>query len=146
MLNIFLGEREQVAYGPLWFKYSYEPEWFSDPLVQKMMEDVDHSHYVGGTIIESDVLGPIPPETLSGGLKTLILIYKKPDMVFDATSCGPNCARWLLEIGKREDVTVNLRYFMPMDGLEPFEIRIVNADKIVRTAEDYAFTALDYLP
>ena len=146
MLNIYYGEMEEAVYGPLWFKYSYDVAWFSDPLVQRMLEDVDRSRYVGGTLIESDVLGPIPPETLSGGVKTLILIYENPDLVFDATSCGPNCAKWLVEIGKRKEVTVNLRYFMPMDGLDPFAIRIVNTDTIVHTATEYAFASLDCLP
>jgi len=29
------------------------------------------------------------------------MIYKRPDKIFDATSCGENCAKWLLEIGKK---------------------------------------------
>ena len=35
------------------------------------------------------------------GLQTLICIYKRPDLMFNATSCGENCVKWLLEIGKR---------------------------------------------
>ena len=35
---------------------------------------IDKSEYVGGQLIKSEVLGPIPPERLSGGLKTLISI------------------------------------------------------------------------
>ncbi len=145
MLKIFFGEMEDTCYGPLWFKYNYDPEWFQDPFIQKMIEDVDKSRYVSGLIIDSPVLGPIPPERLSGGLKTLIMIDKMPDKVFDATSCGENCAKWLVAIGKKEDVTVNLRYFMPMDGLEPFDIMILNENKVVSNAYDYALTALDYV-
>ena len=64
------------------------------------------------------------------------------EKVFNATSCGPNCAHMLLEIGKRKDVTVNLRYFMPMNDLEPFKIEIVNKGKIVENVRDYTLTAL----
>lgn len=145
MLQIQYGEMENVAYGPIWFKHNYETDWFADPFVQEMIRDVDKTTYREGSVLDSEVLGPIPPLSLSGGVKTLILIYERPDIVFDATSCGQNCARWLVEIGKRKDVTVNLRYFMRMDGLEPFEIRIVNADRIVRSAEEYALTTLDFL-
>lgn len=145
MLKIFYGEMESACYGPLWFKYNYELDYFKDPFVQQMMEDVDKSTYVAGGVIDSPVLGPIPPERLSGGLQTLIMILKMPDKVFDATSCGPNCAKWLLEIGKKQEVTVNLRYFMPFDGLEPFDVEILNAGKIVHTADDFAFMSLDYL-
>lgn len=144
MLKIYYGEMEGVCYGPLWFKYSFDLKWFQDELVQQMILDVDKSKYVTGGVIYSPVLGPIPPEKLSGGVKTLIMIYKMPDKVFDATSCGPNCAKWLLEIGRREDVTVNLRYFMPFKG-EPLEVEIINAGKTVHSEEEFAFTSLDYL-
>lgn len=145
MLKIFYGEMEDVCYGPLWFKYSYDLNWFQDELVQQMLLDVDKSTYIKGGVIDSPILGPIPPEKLSGGLKTLIMIYKVPEKIFDATSCGANCAKWLLEIGKRQDVVVNLRYFMPFDGFEPFEIEILNAGKIVNSADEFTFTSLEYL-
>ena len=59
--------------------------------------------------------------------------------------CGPNCARWLVEIGRRQDVTVNLRYFMPFDGLEPFEVEILNVGRIVTTADEFIYASLDCL-
>ena len=81
MLKIFLGEMEAANYGPSWFKYNYQPDWLKESFVQQMIEEVDHSRYVDGLIIDSPVLGPLPPERLSGGLKTLIMIYKRPDLV-----------------------------------------------------------------
>lgn len=145
MLRIYLGEMDNVNYGPSWFKYNYDPAWLKDPFVQAMIEDVDKSRYIDGLVIDSPVLGPIPPERLSGGVQTLIMIYKKPDMVFDATSCGPNCAKWLLEIGKREDVTVNLHYLMPFTGLEPFEICILNTGTVVKNAREYILEAVEHV-
>ena len=41
---------------------------------------------------------------LSGGVKTLLLVRNLPNMVFNASTCGDNCARWLLKIGKEQDV------------------------------------------
>lgn len=145
MLNIRFGEMENVLYGPGWFVNNYEREWLSDPLCAQMLMDVDNSKYVGGELIESDVLGPISPRELSGGVKTLISIYKNPDMVFDATSCGPNCAKWLLEIGKAEDVVVNLRYPMVFESDEPFAIHILNDDSIVTNRREYALRAIRIL-
>ena len=145
MLRIVFGDIEKVAYGPRWFKYHYDLNWFLDPFVQEMIEEVDKTRYVEGYIFDSPVLGPIPPEKLSGGVKTLIMIYEMPDILFDATSCGPNCAHMLLEIGKRKDVTVNLKYFMPMKGLEPFQIEIVNNGSVAETEYDYTLNALDSL-
>ena len=48
-----------------------------------MILGVDNSKYIDGIVIDSPVLGPIPPERLSGGLKTLIMIYEKPEMTFE---------------------------------------------------------------
>ena len=144
-LTIHFGETENVEYGPTWFKYNYKPEWLKDGFVQDMIKGVDNSVYVDGLVIDSPVLGPIPPERLSGGLKTLIMIYEKPDLVFDATSCGQNCAGWLLEIGKIKDVTVKLEYLMTFEEYEPFEIRIDNEDKVVRDYDEYLVTAMKYI-
>lgn len=145
MLNIYFGEMENVMHGPSWFRFNYNIEWLADPFVQRMLRDVDKSEYKGGELIESEVLGPISPERLSGGVQTLIAIYENPELVFNATSCGENCAKWLLEIGKEEDVTVNLKYLMPFDNLDPFEIMIANAEEIVTDMDEYTYTSLRYL-
>lgn len=145
MLKIIFGEKEDVIHGPSWFRFNYQSEWLADEFVGQMIRDIDKSEYKGGELIESDVLGPIPPERLSGGVQTLISIYEKPDLIFNATSCGENCAKWLLEIGKKKDVTVNLRYFMPFDGFEPFEIMVINEDRVVHDMDEYTETAIRYI-
>lgn len=145
MLSIYFGEKENVMHGPSWFKFNYNPEWFKDELVQQMIEDIDKSKVVSDQLIQSEVLGPIPPERLSGGVQTLISAYGRPDLVFNATSCGENCAKWLLKIGEVKDITVNLRYFMPFNDMEPFKIKILNNDIIVTNMDEYTDVALDYI-
>ena len=145
MLHIVFGEIENVNYGPDWFKTNYDPEWLKDPFVREMIKDVDDSDYVDGLVIDSPVLGPIPPERLSGGVQTLIMIYKKPELVFDATSCGSNCAKWLLEIGNKKEVTVNLNYLMKFPGSDEFEVHIENENCTVTSMEDYVMTAVKYV-
>lgn len=61
-----------------------------------MIRDVDRSEVIGPRVIDSPVLDGISPRELSGGVKTLIAICKKPDVVFNASACGDNCAKWLL--------------------------------------------------
>ena len=145
MLSIYFGEKENVMHGPSWFKFNYNPEWFKDELVQQMIEDIDKSKVISDQLIQSEVLGPIPPERLSGGVQTLISAYGRPDLVFNATSCGENCAKWLLKIGEVKDITVNLRYFMPFNDMEPFKIKILNNDTIVTNMDEYTDVALDYI-
>lgn len=145
MLHIILGETENINYGPDWFKTNYDPEWLKDSFVQKMIKDIDKSDYIDGIVINSPILGPIPPERLSGGVQTLIMIYEKPQLIFDATSCGENCAKWLIEIGKQRDVTVNLNYLMKFNDINDFEVYIDNENRLITNIEDYILTAVKYV-
>lgn len=145
MLHIQFGEMENVNYGPDWFKANYDPQWFKDPIVDRMIKDVDNSEYVDGLVINSPVLGPIPPERLSGGVQTLIMIYEKPQLIFDATSCGGNCAKWLLEIGRQKDITVYLNYLMKFEDTSDFKVYICNENREVGDIADYVNTAVKYV-
>ena len=115
MLKIFYGDMEGVVYNTSsYFKFNYEPQWLSDPEVIQMIRDVDKSEVLGNGAIDSPYLGVIPPTDLSGGVKTLILIDKVQDKVFNASNCGDNCAKWLLKIAENRDITVNLRHLMDL--------------------------------
>lgn len=90
--------------------------------VKEMIRAVDKSEVLSSHAIESPVLGIIPTSKLSGGVKALILIYKKPELLIDCTACGENCAEWILRIAEKQDTLINLNYFM--DFPEPFELKI----------------------
>lgn len=111
MLNIIFNrgtkdiEDKNYVFSPdTYFKYNYEEEWFEDELVKKMVLDVDSSSVISAHAIDSPVLGVIVPERLSGGVKALIIMYQEPDLIVNASSCGNNCAKWILEIGKMQDI------------------------------------------
>ena len=113
MLNIFYGDMPEAIYNTaVYFKNVYEDEWITDPLSREMIADVDKSVVLGSGIIDSPVLGKIPPLSLSGGVKTLMLIDHMPEQIFNASTCGDNCAKWLLKIGEEKDITVNVRHLM----------------------------------
>ena len=59
-------------------------------------------------VIDSPIFGKIPPTGLSGGVKTLILVKFEKEKIFNASTCGDNCAKWLLKIAESEDQTINL--------------------------------------
>lgn len=62
----------------------YLDAWLDDPLAKRMIKSVDKSEVLGERLIRSKALGLIPPTDLSGGVKTLLLIYNMPDKVFNA--------------------------------------------------------------
>ena len=136
MLSVYYGDMPEAIYNPaLFFLYCYSDDWITDELSEEMIRDVDKSEVIGPRIIDSPVLGGITPRELSGGVKTLICIYKRPDRVFNASACGDNCAKWLLEIGKRQDVTINLRHLMDFGEIE-FTIKVLNTDQTVHNMDE----------
>lgn len=136
MLNIIFGKIDNVIFNTsVFFKNSYEESWLSEKETQQMILDIDKSKVLGNGAIESPVLGIIPPTSLSGGVKTLILISHISDKIFNASNCGNNCASWLLKIGKEKNVTINLRHLMNF-GEGSFELNIVNKNKIVRSMDE----------
>lgn len=94
-----------------------------------MVRDVDSSTVESAHAISSPVLGVIAPERLSGGVKALIIMYKEPELIVNASACGNNCAKWILEIGKRQDITIRLGYEMGFK--EPFDIYIKNSGNVI---------------
>lgn len=136
MLQAFFGDMKGAVYNTvIYFKNDYDPAWLEDPFVQAMILDVDKSKVLSSGAVESPVMGIIPPTGLSGGVKTLILILKEPNKIFNASNCGDNCAKWLLEMGKSHDVTINLRHIMDF-GDKPFEIMVLNNHKIAHNMDE----------
>lgn len=111
---------------------------------KEMILDVDKSIVLGNAVIDSPVLGKISPTALSGGVKTLILIKNEPEKIFNASTCGDNCAKWILKIAENRDVTINLRHLMNF-GKGPFEIRILNTNQIVHDRKELVSIAGMYV-
>lgn len=136
MLNIFYGDMPEAIYNTaVYFKNVYEEAWITAPLAREMILDVDKSTVLDSGVIDSPVMGKIPPTDLSGGVKTLILIANEPDKVFNASTCGDNCARWILKLAEKRDITVNLRHLMDF-GEGKFEICILNTNQVVYSMEE----------
>ena len=145
MLNIYYGDMENVIYNTsVYFKNTFRPEWITSPEVIEMVSDVDRSEVLGSGAIKSPVLGVIAPTNLSGGLKTLILIDKVRDKIFNASNCGDNCAKWLLKMGEDRDITINLRHLMNF-GDDEFEICVLNENVIVRNRAELLKVAGKYI-
>ena len=146
MLSIYLGQMEEaIYYPPAYFNNTYDDEWITDSLTVEMIKDVDKSEVIGPHLIESPVLGPISVKEISGGVKTLILMaFDDSGRIFNASACGNNCAKWILEIGKRKDLTINLRHIMNF-GKRPFEIKILNNGEMVHDLDRFIAVAAKYV-
>ena len=115
-----------------------------DPLAKRMIKSVDRSEVLGERLIRSRALDLIPPTDLSGGVKTLLLIYNMPERVFNASTCGDNCAYWILEIARGRDVTINLRHIMSF-GRGRFSIKVLNTGEVAHSMAELVPMAIDHL-
>ena len=136
MLNIYYGRMPEAIFNTaVYFKNVYEDSWITDFFAKEMILDVDKSVVLGEAVIDSPVLGKISPLGLSGGVKTLILIRNEPQNIFNASTCGDNCAKWILKIAEKQDITINLRHLMDF-GDEKFDICILNTNQIVHSMKE----------
>jgi hypothetical protein len=144
MLKIIFGEVENSIYHPpTYFDNQYEDAWITDPLSVAMIKDIDNSDVVGVHLIESPVLGPISTKEISGGVKTLILMaFDRSGKIFNASACGDNCAKWIVELGKRQDLTINLHHVMDFSAVETFDALMLNTGKVVHNYGEYLDEAL----
>ncbi len=136
MLNIYYGNMPEAVYNTaVYFKNAYEDAWIIDSLAKEMIYDVDKSTVLDGAVIDSPVMGKIAPTALSGGVKTLILIKNVTSEVFNASTCGDNCAKWILKLAEERDITINLRHLMDF-GEGTFDICIMNTNQVVHSMEE----------
>ena len=149
MLNIYYGDMPEAIYNTsVYFDNTYYDGWLDDDFACEMIKSVDKAVVLSGQAVESKALGVIPVTKISGGLKTLLLIYNEPDKIFNASTCGDNCSKWILKIAKKEkkDITINLRHIMDF-GDGKFDIRLLNhkEKKVVHDMKELVLYAGMYL-
>ena len=136
MINIYYGNMLEAIFNTsVYFKNEYEDTWITDPVAREMILDIDKSVVLDSAVIDSPVMGKIAPVSLSGGVKTLILMKNERSRVFNASTCGDNCARWILKLAETDELTINLRHLMDF-GEKTFDIRIMNTGQIVHSMKE----------
>lgn len=152
MLCIIFGEmpedmeKKYVYNTSMYFDNTYLDNWLTDELSVKMIKSVDKAVVLSSNAVDSKALGVIPVTKISGGLKTLLLIRHDDTKIFNASTCGDNCAKWILKIAQKadRDIIINLRHVMNF-GDKPFEIKILNNGKTVHNMKEYVLNAGMYL-
>ena len=136
MLNIYYGNMPEAIFNTsVYFKNVYEDEWITDPVAREMILDVDKSIVLDNAVIDSPVMGKITPTSLSGGVKTLILMKNERSRIFNASTCGDNCAKWIRKLAETDELTINLLHLMDF-GDGTFDIRIMNTAQIVHSMKE----------
>ena len=150
MLKIYFGDLEEAIYDTSnYFDVVYEDNWITTDFAKSVIKDIDSSEVLGTQCIQSPVLGQSPPTSIAGGTKTVLLMYNETENIFNASTCGDNCAKWILKIAEEKDITINLRHIMNFgftrDEKVCQDILILNNNKKVTSLEDYVLSAVKYL-
>ena len=111
MLHIYFGDMPDAIYNTsIYFNNTYKDSWITDQMTKDMIKAVDNSDVIDAKTIMSPIFGNMSPKKLSNGVKTLILISFDRKKVFNASTCGDNCAEWILRMAKERKVVINLRH------------------------------------
>ncbi len=74
----------------------------------------------------------------------MLMAFDETGKVFNASVCGDNCAKWILEIARRKDLAINLRHIMDFGDGE-FEARILNTGEVVHDMRTFVRIAGKYV-
>lgn len=145
MLSVYFGNMSDSIYNTnVYFNNTYKDRWITTPLAREIIRAVDQSEVIDERTISSPIFGSMSPKRLSGGVKTLLLIAYDPSKVFNASTCGDNCAEWILRIAQKKKVVINLRHLMDF-GRGEFKIKVLNTGKIVRNMQELVFEAGEFV-
>ncbi len=145
MLKIYFGHLDEaVSHPAILFKNIFLAEWFEDPFVKWICKIADDTDVVSAYQMTNPTFGPVNCTMLSQGCKNCILAYET-DNVIDADIMGDNCARILVEIAKKKDLTVTLSYLKIFKDIPDFSALILNSNKMVYSFAEYVFEAVEYL-
>ena len=145
MLNVYFGDMPEAIYNTnIYFKNTQKDSWITKQLSIEMIKAVDHSDVIDEKTIYSPIFGNMSPKKLSGGVKTLMLIAYDRTKVFNASTCGDNCAEWILKIAEKRKIVINLRHLMDF-GAGEFKIKVLNTGKIVKNMGDLVLEAGEFV-
>jgi hypothetical protein len=147
MLKLSINKKMpgEIIIPDTYIKSVVKKDWFEDTYIKDMILDVDKTICYSAYNMESPVLGGINYNQLSTGVKNLILAYKLENPVIDISLCGDNCAKWIIDIGKKKDYIADLYHVMIFDEKTEFNCILLNDNSKVKTLKDYNNAIMNYL-
>lgn len=150
MLNIYFGdlpqglEEDYIFNTRVYFDNTYKDKWILSTFAYDVIKSVDKSEVVNEKTILSPIFGNMSPKKLSSGVKTLLLLNFDKSKIFNVSTCGDNCAEWVLKIAERRKLVINLRHLMDF-GKGDFKIRVMNTDNIVHNMAELVMEAGEFV-
>lgn len=134
MLYIHTRGKEQTCVDQIdkFFSRHKKTEWFDNPVVRRIIKNLDKTDVVQGEVLNSPVFGVMSPDRLSTSCKAIIMLETIDGINIYATRCGDNCVPDILEIASRKDITITLHHCMRFpDG--GFEAKVIETGTIIHS-------------
>lgn len=146
MLYIHFGplknEKELQSPDKYFDNYLYENEHLvDDEFAREVLMDIEGAKVISNYAIETK-RGILASDKICGGVKAILLMKNCPEIVVNATNCGDNCAKWIQQLGREQDVTITLYY--PMKFMEPFEAVCLNTGKKLKNKKQFFNAYIDW--
>ena len=70
------------------------------------------------------------------------MAFDESGRIFNASACGDNCVKWIVELGKRKDLIINLHHVMDFSSIPKFDAVMLNTDVVIHSYGEYLEEAL----
>lgn len=156
MLTIILGSKDEkkylshykyVSYNDGLFDDMYKAEWFSDRFIQEILRTIDQIDIEksnGVSFVSRRTGNMHSHKELSTGTKTLILMYKLPNVVFQARF-GDNCTDFVERLAVENDIVIKADYFHSFSFKYVNEINYINYGIVARNTQDLQKLYVQYI-
>ncbi len=78
--------------------------------------------------------------------KHFLLMANDPEKVFNASTCGDNCAPFILKLAKKKNLTINLRHLLILVKKKfPVDAKVLNTGDVVHSMEELMPIAFQFV-
>ena len=70
------------------------------------------------------------------------MAFDRSGMIFNASLCGYNCAKWIVRLASDKDLTINLHHVLDFSSADPFDAVMQNTGVLVHSYQEYLEEAL----
>lgn len=150
MLNIHFGisPNKVIISTREYFNHKLSHDCLTTDFAKDIIRKIDNSEVLSNRAIDSPVLGIVPPDSISGGAKALLIAMFKEDdgKYLMLEQMGENCYPFLYDIAKRKDILLYTEMIPVFDYSDGLEVCIENLGIIIRSGEEIldAYDACEY--
>ena len=118
MMTMYLN-RDGLSWFKVLLQRCIKPEIFEEPILREAMRDIEGVYKIEGLAFYSEPWGVKSPESLSNGMKALILLYcnalRMHDELISSACLGNNCYKYLAQLSLKYDFNISVDYALLFD-------------------------------